>query len=485
MVGVLAHVPIGLYNLPVPLGTVLVAAVLVVGASFGLIYVRAPTVRDESADAGAEVALPLTWLLQALGFIYLGFIILVGWFGRQELAAVNGASLLFWVYTIPFLPLAHCFLGGMYEVANPFALVARLLSGGRRLAGADALLRRLGYWPSVVMMFLLIFAESISEIVQKPVVLGIGAALYATAQVIMGVLLGEGWYRGGDVFHAITSLASTIAPAALQRDSRGVVRIVSGFNPARFLPGGRGREALITLWLAGVLADGVRATPIWRTLILPPTQPFFETLGRFHGFDMGDALEITLEITVTWVAFAVFFWVFVALAAALARSASRGPGRGLSNSTIAATVSPSLIPIALAYLFAHNLTQILAVGPLIITARNAPVTQLGSLVADQIRHISPGTVWWVQVTAIVIGHVVAVVMAHARLTRALPPESAEVSAPTRRGRGPLAAPSAPVAAASRLQDGAFLADLGWLSAMVIYTATSLWILAQPITASGH
>jgi hypothetical protein len=28
-----------------------------------------------------------------------------------------------------------------------------------------------------------------------------------------------------------------------------------------------------------------------------------------------------------------------------------------------------------------------------------------------------------------------------------------------------------------------LADLGWLSAMLIYTATSLWILAMPITAS--
>ena len=28
---------------------------------------------------------------------------------------------------------------------------------------------------------------------------------------------------------------------------------------------------------------------------------------------------------------------------------------------------------------------------------------------------------------------------------------------------------------------AIRADLGWLSAMLIYTATSLWVLAQPIT----
>jgi len=31
---------------------------------------------------------------------------------------------------------------------------------------------------------------------------------------------------------------------------------------------------------------------------------------------------------------------------------------------------------------------------------------------------------------------------------------------------------------------AIRADLGWLSAMLIYTATSLWVLAQPITNAG-
>ena len=50
----------------------------------------------------------------------------VGIFGDQT-PALNGALILFWVLLIPLLPLSHCILGGVYEVANPFALGARLL----------------------------------------------------------------------------------------------------------------------------------------------------------------------------------------------------------------------------------------------------------------------------------------------------------------------------------------------------------------------
>jgi len=488
---VLAHVPIGLYSLPVPLGTILLAAVVVVGASFGLIYLRPPRVNEETADQAAEVPPPVVWLLRAALVAYFAFVIYVGWFGRQQLAALNAASLLFWVYTIPFLPIAHIFVGGMYEVGNPFAALARVLSGGRTLPNADAILRRLGYWPAVAMLFLLVFAESITEIVQRPAILGIGLLVYATAQVIMGVLLGDGWYDGGDVFQAMTALASTIALCALKRDASGRVHLIVGFNPARFLPAATGREALITLWLAGVLADGVRATPIWRVLILPRVAPSFESMGVVAGINSGPAAEITLEIVFTWIAFGLFFWVFVALATQLARYAAekRGSPVSLSSRQVAAIVSPSLIPIALAYLFAHNLTQILVVGPLIISARNAPAAALGPLTFQEISHISPGLVWWTQVSAIVVGHVLAVVMAHARLNQALPSAQAEpaTAAATRRGRQPRYASVGALAArpTRRLHDSAFLADLGWLSAMVIYTATSLWILAQPITASGR
>jgi hypothetical protein len=441
----LAHVFIGRFDLPVPLSAVLLGAAAVVAASFGLIYLLPP--RPEKPEPrGRMVPRPVIVALQALASLYLVFLVVVSLFGRQT-AVLNAAVLAFWVVTIPGLPLLHCIVGGVYEVANPFALVARLLSSGRSARmKAPRILERVGYWPAVAQLFLLIWFELALRVVpNSPVALGVITLVYFAFQVAMGMILGESWYRVGDVWQVITSLASTIAPLAVVRDKDGFVRLRAGFRPARFLPQGRGREALVTLWLAGVLADGVRVTPIW-TLVTSATQGFSDSLGSAGDVNFGDLTIDTAEIFFTWAAFGLFFVVFVYVAALLSR---HRPGE------VAKVVSPSLIPIALAYLLAHNLSQLVIVGPLIWTARSVDADGAAALIQQNIANVSPSLVFAVQVSAIVLGHVLAVIMAHARLTRL-------------ESNGSLA----------------IRGDLGWLAAMLIYTATSLWVLAQPITNTG-
>jgi hypothetical protein len=118
-------------------------------------------------------------------------------------------------------------------------------------------------------------------------------------------------------------------------------------------------------------------------------------------------------------------------------------------------VAPSLIPIALAYLLAHNLTQILVIGPLLFSASGTDVAIAAFQLQRNAQGLNPGLIFLVQVGAIVLGHVIAVAMAHARLRDTEPDGSLAIRA-----------------------------DFGWLSAMLIYTATSLWVLAQPITNTG-
>jgi hypothetical protein len=438
----LAHVFIGRFDLPVPLSTVLVAAMAVVAASFGLIYLLPP--RPSAPDrTGPRIPRAVVIALQTVAVLVVLYLVGVGISGSQ-VTALNGAVILFWVLLIPLLPLAHCILGGVYEVANPFALGARMVtSGASARKQRDPRLDRLGYWPAVVMLFLLVWFELALRVVPaSPRALGILTAVYALFQVGMGAWLGEGWYRGGDVFAAITALASTISSIAVTRDEDGFVRLKLGFRPARFLPEGRGREALITLWLAGVLADGVRVTPIWRA-VTSATQDFSASIGQVGTTDLGALLLDTTEIVATWIAFAAFFWAFAYLAARLVR-------RPLGE--IAKVVAPSLIPIALAYLLAHNLTQILVIGPLMFSAAGTDVATAAFQLQHNAQGLNPAAIFSVQVSAIVLGHVIAVVMAHARLRDSEP-------------------------------DGtlALRGDLGWLSAMLIYTATSLWVLAQPIT----
>jgi hypothetical protein len=441
----LAHVFIGRFDLPVPLTAVLLGAGAVVAASFGLIYLLPPR-QQKPERPGVAVPRPVVMAMQALAWLGVLFLVVVGTFGRQT-TVLNAAVIAFWVIVIPGLPLLHCLLGGVYEVANPFALAARLLSGGHTARmKPPKILDRVGYWPAVAQLFVLIWFELALRVVpDSPRALGIITIIYIAFQVTMGLFLGESWYRVGDLWQVITSLASTIAPMALVRDEDGFVRLRAGFRPARFLPQGRGREALITLWLAGVLADGVRVTPIWQA-VTTATQEFSDNLGAAGSVSLGDLTLDTAEIVFTWAAFGAFFVAFVYLAAALSR---RRPGE------VAAVVSPSLIPIALAYLLAHNLSQLLIVGPLVWTARDVDSDSAAALIQQNIASVRPGLVFAVQVGAIVLGHVLAVVMAHARLSRM-----------ERDGRL------------------AIRADLGWLAAMLIYTATSLWVLAQPITNQG-
>jgi hypothetical protein len=438
----LAHVFIGRFDLPVPLSTVLVAAMAVVAASFGLIYLLPPRA-PAPERTGTRVPRAVVIALQTVAVLVVLYLVGAGIAGSQ-VTVLNGAVIMFWVLLIPLLPLAHCIVGGVYEVANPFALSARMVtSGASARKQRDPRLDRLGYWPAVVMLFVLVWFElALRAVPASPRALGILTLGYALFQVGMGAWLGEGWYRGGDVFAAITALASTIPPIATTRDEDGFVRLKLGFRPARFLPEGRGREALITLWLAGVLADGVRVTPIWRA-VTSATQDFSASIGQVGTTDLGALLLDTTEIVATWIAFAAFFWAFAYLAARLVR-------RPLGET--AKVVAPSLIPIALAYLLAHNLTQILVIGPLMFSATGTDLATAAFQLQRNAQGLNPAAIFFVQVSAIVLGHVIAVGMAHARLRDSEP-------------------------------DGnlALRADLGWLSAMLIYTATSLWVLAQPIT----
>lgn len=110
--------------------------------------------------------------------------------------------------------------------------------------------------------------------------------------------------------------------------------------------------------------------------------------------DLGDLVLDTSEILFTWLAFAMFFWVVVQLAAAL----SHRDGR-----EFATIVAPSLVPIALAYLLAHNLTQLIVIGPLVtgIADEGAATRAL----AANAHLVTPAVVFSVQVVAIVAGHV--------------------------------------------------------------------------------
>ncbi len=128
---------------------------------------------------------------------------------------------------------------------------------------------------------------------------------------------------------------------------------------------------------------------------------------------------------------------------------------------LAAAYAYSLVPIALAYQVTHYYALLLFNGQIVVVQISDPLgwgwNRFGT--ADyQLNNAVLGAafVWYSQVTLIVVGHVIAVYLAHALALRF--------------GRDPRRA---------------LRSQYPMLALMVLYTVSSLWIISQPIVEEGR
>lgn len=200
--------------------------------------------------------------------------------------------------------------------------------------------------------------------------------------------------------------------------------------------------AFAVLALAAVTFDGVQETPAWLRV---------QELGlRLLGAGGVSAVD-TLGVALVPLLFGAVYLPFCAAVRALS-----GDGAPLSDAARAYALS--LIPIALAYNMAHFLSLLLVQGQLIIPLASDPFGFGWDLFGGAGYRIDPGVIttraaWAFSVAAIVVGHILSVYIAHHIALR-----RAASHALALRGQYPM------------------------LALMVIYTAVSLWIIAQPIVA---
>jgi hypothetical protein len=120
----------------------------------------------------------------------------------------------------------------------------------------------------------------------------------------------------------------------------------------------------------------------------------------------------------------------------------------------------TLVPIALVYNAAHNYSYLTVQSQNLIPLLADPLGRGWNLLPTagyrpSLVLSAVSTVWFMQIILIVLGHVVAVYLAHLRAGERF-----------------------------RSAQRALLSQYPMLVLMVLYTMTSLWILAQPITQGG-
>ena len=150
-----------------------------------------------------------------------------------------------------------------------------------------------------------------------------------------------------------------------------------------------------------------------------------------------------------------FFAVYLCFCWAM----SRLSGEAAPALELCKTFLYSLIPIALAYHVAHYLTLLLIQGQTILPLMSDPFGWGWDLFGTADYGIYPLVTtrfeWFLSIAAIVLGHVIAVYLAHVAALRRFATHA-----------------------------GAMRSQYPMLMLMLTYTATSLWIVAQPIVAEG-
>jgi hypothetical protein len=447
LVPMLAHAFGKRYDLPVPLWLFVFGGGLVVFVSFLLVLRRAvaAATAGEAGLVDRVTPRPPAPVRSIIAGLIAAGLVVSGWIGSQSVAE-NIVPTFFWLAVWVATPITCGVLGDWTRSVNPFAALARAFdrpSLRRTLIAGDGVIawpRRLGWWPAAVLFFTVACGELIyNGTATLPAFTSWGLLIYAVVSAVAGLLFGaEAWVGRGELFSVLFSTWGRLGWFRFGAEGR------RGFGGGLRVPfeADVSRITFVLMLLVSVSFDGLLSTDAWKTIRVR-----ISLTGL--AFQLFETLAFAALVLVAWGLFGGF--------AALVRRAG-----GIERPTreVLAGLLPSLLPIAFGYLVAHNAEYLAINGQLFIPLLGNPAGIAGMHLLpapfNDSYEINPNllpssVVWYIQVALIIFVHIAAVVLAHRYLTRASPS----------------------VAAARR-------SEWPWIVAMVGYTITSLWLLAQPL-----
>jgi hypothetical protein len=344
------------------------------------------------------------------------------------------------VYVVFWLgvPLLSVLLGDVWRVLNPWRAVADAAAwaGDRLGAGWRAPLeypQRLGRWPAAALLFSFAALELAYTDPSSPRKVAIAACVYSWLTWTGAAAFGRSaWFSNGDGFSAYFGLLALMAPFRVRRNEgrREIVARppLAGLTRLDARPG---TIALVSVALGSVAFDGLSRTRWWQDRIYLKSDP-----------------EV-FALAVLGLAAAALFVAVTYLVAVAGARALGGVHEGLRAGFLG-----SLVPIAFAYLVAHYFSLFVLEGQNAIVLFSDPFDSgwdlFGTRDFQPDRAIDPRTIWYVQVGALVVGHVLGLVVAH---DRAL--------------------------SLSRSTRSAVRTQYAMLALMVLYTVGGMWILSRP------
>ena len=415
---ILAHGIGVVRDLPIPAVYFFVGALIVLAVSFVLLLAlwKRPLLEAHAdgralPDVLSRILLSLA-LRAVLGAFSVGVFVLTiatALFGTR-ISLLNFAPTFVYVVFWLGLPFLSVLFGNVWSALSPWRAVADVVVWFLELGGREArpVLLWSGKWgrfPAAAALFAFVALELAKVQPDYPRTLAIAIALYSYwAWAGMAVYGREAWTRYGEGFAVMFELLSRIAPFAT-REGRVVIRW-----PFTGLAGEdrtRGALVFVAVMLGSTTFDGFSRSSTWQDLIT-----------NLHG-RLADSSQRTVDLAVMLVNLGgLVLFIALILASYLAAVAAAEKLGGIRRSLVPDFVLP-LVPISAAYMVAHYFTLAIIQGQFMIPLVSDPFGRGWDLFgtvdfAPNLAIVSYATVWYVQVGALVAGHVAGLAIAHDR-----------------------------------------------------------------------
>jgi hypothetical protein len=415
----LAHGLVGRADLPVPTWLFGWAAAIVLGASFAALGAlwREPRLEKPSERRLVRIPRAVDFVCGVLGIAFFTVVVYAGFAGSSVPTANIAPTSIYVIFWVGLVVLSVLF-GDVFRAFNPWlslAAFASWVTRGRAPWRARPYPERLGRWPAAIGILCFAWLELAYPPTERtdPSQLAVIALVYAALQLVGMAVYGiETWSRRGDAFGVYFGMFARLSPWD-RRD--GVLWLRPPLSGAPQWAGKvAGSVALLCVAIGSTSFDGFSNGPAWASAS-PHLQSFFH--------DIGAGQELALELANT-----VGLLFFVGLVSVFYRfgiAGMRTVGRGHARAELMGRFAHSLIPIAFAYALAHYFSLLVyqsqAMGYLISDPLGDGSDIFGSAGRGIDYNVISGSgIWYVQVGALVCGHVAGLMLAHDRALATYP-----------------------------------------------------------------
>lgn len=409
-----AHGVQGRADTPIPIEAFFaVGALVLVGSFVGLVFgwkePKLATYRWRPAPAllsGLVLSPVVLWVVRAL---VLGvFLVVLGAaaFGSTSLGGNIAPLMVFVVWWISLVPLS-ALLGNVWREVNPWVTIASIFRFAKSRPD-NPIPSWLGVWPAAVLILLFAWLELVYPTPAEPRLIAALIAVYSVGTLVAMKHYGtDSWLDHGEAFSVYTRFLALVSAVEVREGRLGFRPPFIAVTKVANTPGMVG---LISVLIATVTYDGLSTSPFWKRRDVAATERLID-LG-LNDFQAG-VLIGTFGLLASLAAFVLAYEGFSAWSAKRANWTFTSIGR------VARAFAHSLIPIAFAYFVAHYFTLFVFQSQDLVRLASDPFGfgwNLFGTADHQINFqlVSAEAIWAVQVISIVVGHVIALALAHDR-----------------------------------------------------------------------